>query len=544
MKDIKYKALLNTILKSKIILAFLLMSVCLQAQTFIPKQLALNSIGGNTFDSKPPYSINCYPLGYDNHNYYLLLEVSWLFGFSNDYKYGIYVIDEDVSSIKEYPINLTNSESFIKSIISEEKISLIIMSYDSDNEEAQVIKRDYSKEDGDLENEQIIVRFPSIHNPNAIVNWSTSPRSFEAISPDSSKMALVFLSEIKKNKYKDFYTLVFDKNGEQITNSKNQLNFTNTEFSTQNIAVNNKGEVFVGSITHSDNSKLPNENSMIEIYMVSEFGNNTFTFPIKDMFYRDLYIKTLKNGNIFMAALVANDDDDDVYPNHINSILFDAEDVNVISNYLKDITPINDEINNTFLNTFDLSMNDKTSLKRFPYKLNIKEVLELKNGEIVINCEQKTDFMTNDGGTKQVRGSVLILFANKEAEINNYNSIIKKQDGSQFYFNFDVSTMGYLSYRIFENNDKIVYVYNDNVKNYTSTDVKYSFTNSLFDYNSLCIVSSMHENNKNPIITPLTGKTSSYRYLAEVLGVNNNKAVIISRTLESQTFYIESIILE
>lgn len=540
MKYIKHKALLDAILKSKIILLFVLISVnLLQAQTLIPKQLALNSIGGNTFESKTPSTLNCYSLGYDKQNYYLLLEVFCSFGFSVEEKYSIYVIDKNISIIKEYPIDLKKSESFVSSIVSEKTISLIIMLYDSDI--AQVIKRDYSKEDGALEKEEVIVKFPSNRNPNAGYFGTSMARSFQAISPDSSKIAFVFLSEIKKNNFKDFYTLVFDKNGELIMNSKNQFSFTNTEFYTNNIAVTNQGEVFVGSITHSDKSKLPNENSMIELFMVSEFDNKTFTIPIKDMFYRDLYIKTLKNGNIFMAALVANDDDDDDYPTHINSILFDAKDIYVVSNNMKDITSINEDINNILLNTYNLSMVDKLSLKRSPYRLDIEEVLELQNGEIVINCEQKTEFITNDVN-KQIRGSVLILHADKEAEIYNYNSIIKKQDGLLGFY-ADAKKQ-YLSYWSFENKDKIVYLYNDNVNNYTSSDIKYSFSNFLFYFNTLCIVANLHENSKDQTITPLTGKTSSYRYLAGLLGVDNNRAVIITRSIESQTLYIESIELE
>ncbi len=102
-------------------------------------------------------------------------------------------------------------------------------------------------------------------------------------------------------------------------------------------------------------------------------------------------------------------------------------------------------------------------IKTLPLQIGQEEVLELKNGEIVINCEQKTDIMTNDG-IKQIRGSVLILYADKEAEINNSNSIIKKQDGFQFVFGYTDAKKRYLSYWSFENKDKIVYLYNDNVK--------------------------------------------------------------------------------
>ena len=181
-------------------------------------------------------------------------------------------------------------------------------------------------------------------------------------------------------------------------NAKGKFDFNRDEFALKSIAVSNQGDVYMGLFTPNENCKS-NDKSSLELLLNSKEGEQKYTFPINDMFYRDVSIKVVRDGNIFLAALVAPKKNS--YPTHIKTMIIDPVSFELVSSDIAEINVVKKEISTSSFNY---------------YRLKILNIIQMQDDKILINCEQYFDELSS-GGLSQLRGPIVMVYSDIDAKI-------------------------------------------------------------------------------------------------------------------------------
>ena len=456
-----------------------------------------------------------YGFGSDENNYYVY------HGHENSF----FIINKKFTTSKECLIKGEKSDRFLKILMTEEDVVVFVARNKKSEQKMQIVKQLYSKTTGKLKDETVIA--------HSTMSKSESWFFMSETSPDKTKTGYVFMIASKKNTVDSYYAAVLDQDGNLEWDATHDLELSNEVFVVQDLSVTNKGELYLALLSFPEKAKkAADKKTYIDLVFLTDGTKEKMKMPLEKYSEADVKLKVLKNGDVYLAALFAVDDDS--YKKEFFSMKINSQNFNDAGSHKKEI-----EENNTHIRlpaSYFIP-------GKYLYNLGIEKILELDNGTIAVVCEQGASVMFRSGSYQnpmimyvKIRGSVTTFFVNgNDASIKDV-SVMEKLQMNRSQANYDAKCFN-LSIFPFVYGNKVGYLFNDCLKKYT-TPAKYkgtSFKNT--DGKDACIVLSTQESGDKAKIELLSGNKEAGRLFRQILFEEDDRLVLL--TQNSKGAYIE-----
>ena len=256
---------------------------------------------------------------------------------------------------------------------------------------------------------------------------------YSSISPDKSKIAyLVNALTLKKGDlfYDRSYLLMFDNNGNLLWQTNFKLNFANSSFRIEGIAVNNDAEAYIVSLSY-ENKKNRQENQVIETFLANENGiESRRKSDKKGVNVTDMSFITLNNGNLFIGGYYShksvNTNRETGYFGHDKGdfesygkfgLLLNKDDLSEIAFNVID-----------FKNSIPKGATYDESYSHYYYTL-VNTIIETADGNITLFGEEYRQEPGNNYVPPMAKTRNLIIDAfNQSGELVNSSILFKKQE--------------------------------------------------------------------------------------------------------------------
>ena len=479
----------------------------LQAQSLQKTALNIEKFKGAAGMRPNPATIQ--GLGSDEDNYYVFYSIVSLFG---KFDASFFVINKKLANAKEYPLSKDKEDRFLWVQATEEELVILLARDKKGEQRTQIIKQGYAKTTGKLKKETVIASFPKSKSEHWYFYSSTSP--------DKTKKGFLFMLAGKKNTVDSYYATVLNQDYDVAWETTNDLEISNESFNIEDIAITNKGDMYVAFYSKpKDEKKSADKNSYIDLVYLTDGSKDKMNFRIDEKKSSgQILLKALKNNDVYLAGLFTVENpskrDNNFTQKEFLSIKINGSNFNVSGSYTKKF--------------------EERYVKGRPNSvanMGLINVLELNNGDIAVLCEQSLFIIYTSNNTTiytKIRGAVTTLFVKGEDASIDYVSVMDKTQSNKS--NFDIPTKAlHLSVFPFVYGNKVGYIFNDCLKRYT-TPAKYKehfFKSANGDDAS--IVLNLQENGEKAEITPLTGRLPAKRLVREILFQENDRLVILTR---------------
>jgi len=367
----------------------------------------------------------------------------------------IYKVDNDLQSAKSSIISFPSDDyQFIGCTDNNESIIAFYSVQDKKNDFLSIKKVVFDKNNlGAETNIEEITNMPFDNRDMCV--------TLTAKSYDKSKFAINILHTTAKGDFTGIYTAVFN-GAELIWSNKEIPSLGNENFEIEDMQVSNEGVAYIG-ISSFSNKGPKSENEKFHLYVINEKEGQLFTETVSYGLIRDMKLKLLKNGNLFMGGY---------YSENLMS--------NATGSFSYVFNPTNEEFTSRTHQQFsedyksaprpDVFLTTKYANQQ--YTAICQYIFELESGNIVMLGEQKyiKTVITQNGNTVE-RSYVIFaknILCNSFTPAGEYEgfTMIKKHQGIaiQKLFTYDPREV-LLSYYATQKGNNIYLLYNDNADN-------------------------------------------------------------------------------
>jgi len=482
----------------------------LNAQTLQKTALTIEKFKGAAGMRVNPADIRGF--GSDESNYYVYYGITGLWG---GFDASFFVIDKNLTSAKEFSLSKDKDDRFLWVQTTEDDMVILLARDKKGEEKTQIIKQAYAKTTGKLKKETVIANFPKSKSDNWYFYSSTSP--------DKTKKCFLFLLANKKNSVDSYYAAVLNQDCEMEWNTTQGLEVSNESFSVGDIAVNNKGDVYVAFLSGPKDEKKPSDpNSYIDLIYLTDGSKDKMSFGIdKKHIRKQIQLKALKNNDIYLAGLLS---EESVIKKEFLSIKINGNNFNVLGEHRERLEGKG--------NIKDQTVSDMV----------IVTIFELNNGDVAVLGEQRRTNITDQGIIKMCWGVTTFFVKGDDASIEH----VSARDKSQLVktsINYSSYQLFHLSIFPFVYENKIGYLFNDCLKRYANPS-KYKrehFKSANGD--DVSIVLSTQESGEKAEIVPLTGnKLPAKRLIRQILFQEDDQLIVLTRNRKEA--YIETLNLK
>ena len=449
----------------------------------------------------------------DEQNYYFTYSTSVMTSLvSANVAVDFFVIDKKLTAIKSYPVILEKEHFYVETFVTKNHILIFLTHYDKKQKERYLIKQTYSKETGELLQQETIAKI-SIEPKRHVARLKST------ISPDGSKLGFVYMIIETNFKVDGFLAIVFDEEGEMQWKSyqKSVGSSSNEKSSLMDVAVSNDACLYFASHSYPD-KKSPNRTHYLDLVSLSDKGKEKSTISFNDQEAISMKIKILKNGNAYVAALLRDKTENKKLS--MASILINPKSLDAEHVFTEQFAPNPVIVDN--------------------YGTEIVDIIELNDKKTTVICEQKltTVYQTPYYSTyTRRRGTVVAFSIAPNAEIEQ-TCFLEKYQMNQVSRQIEANEM-HISISPCVYKDQLILLYNDNVESKkSSADIKKLED----DGKNVSIMMAIQKDDDNMEKLSLTGNTPANRLLREVLFVEKDYFVVLTRT--NTMAYIEKIIMD
>lgn len=453
----------------------------------------------------------------DSNTYYFHLVEKGLRNINAPDSHSILLVNKYLTTIRKVFLWEDTNNSFLEIISNDKKIIVLAKEF-KHGKSISIIRKIYSKPDLTLLDETKIATF-EIGSPN--------PSNFHIVkSPDKSKTGFVGL--VAKDGILDSYNVtIIDNSGEIIWKTIEKLKFGDKPFIIEDIALTNNAQMFIAFHSRPKDEKATNDRkSDLNILFLDANDKSSLHIPFENKM-EDVKLHVLKNGNLFIAGILSLSTEGCPFQ-YFNKIISEHN--------LEIIGKDSQEISFT-KNDFLYEVNP--SSKIFDFTVNVLVISELNNGNISILCEQISDVVIKSDVLYRylkTRGNIVSFLSENDGIIKSKNEIEKFQQQTA---NFDANPhLMHVSVLSFTYENKTAYLFNDAIRNYETLsppkekvyfDKKYGRDSGIY-----MIVEEDGDLSKT---IALTGIDPAKKFLCEVLVVEKDKAIVLTRNKKSA--YIE-----
>jgi len=468
---------------------------------------------------------NVYGFGSDEKNYYVCQDMHY-----GGVSLSFFIINKKFTSpVKQCPIKGEKGDHFLKILLLEDDVVILLARHKKSEQKSQIIKQTYGKTTGKFKKETAIASFPMSKSEY----WLAST----TISPDKTKTGILFMIANKKNDVDSYYAALLNQNGEVEWDVTHDLEISNESFSVQDFTVTNNGDLYIAFCSEPEKiKKATDKNLYIDLVFLTDGIKEKMTIPIKKYQVVEVKLQPLKNGEVYLAALFA--EDNKTYETEFLSMVLNGNNFNDNKSHTKEIKETNTHVR---------VMAGSVIPTKFLYRLGIERVLELDNGNIAVVCEQaiNASYMVRSGNMVstaylKVRGSVTTFFVNGDDASVEDVSTMEKYQLKRHDLNFPAKSL-HLSIFPFVYGNKVGYIFNDCLKKYTTPE-KYkgtSFKN--IDGKDVAIVLSTQASGEKAELKLLSGNVAAGRLFRQILFEESDKLIVFTQSKKGA--YIETLSL-
>ena len=407
------------------------------------------------------------------------------------------------------------SDSFLE-IFSNEKQIIVLTKEIKTGKSISIVKKTYSKSDLTLLEETKVAVFD--------IEKSNPYRFYTVKSPDKSKVGLIgFIA--KNGMFNNYYVSVFDELGEIILKTEEKLMFENENYIIEDIALTDNAQLYITFNSRPKEEKTEAETSYLNIVALNENDKNNLRIPFENQI-KDVKLHILTNGNLFIAGILD-------FP--AKKPIFQYFNMIISEDNLRIISRNSEKIN--FERKYHIE--ELSPPQIFDFTVNIINISELEDGNISVLCEQVSNVVIKSNvlyNFLKTRGDVVSFLIDNKGVIKSKNQMEKfqKQTGR-----FDVSPqLLHVSTFSFTYGDKIGYLFNDAVRNYETLSAekeKIPFNRKYGRDSGIYMITE--ENGKMSKTIALTGIDPAKKFLCELLVVEEDKLIVLTR--DKKSAYIE-----
>jgi len=460
--------------------------------------------------------------GSDEDNYYVYHGITGLWG---KFEASFFVINKRLASVKEFPLSKEKEDRFLWVQAGEEDLIILLARDKKGEERTQIIKQAYAKTTGKLKKETIIASFPKSKSEHWYFYSSTSP--------DKTKKCFLFLLANKKSSVDSYHVAVLNQDCEVEWDATHDLEISNENFDIENIAVTNKGDMYVALYSKpKDVKKSVNKKSYIDLIYLTDGSKDKMNFRLNENYQSgQVRLMALKNNDLYLAGLFSIEStskkDKDLFKRDFLSIKISGSNFNVAGEYKKSFE--------------ERAVKGKPS---FVPSMWFFDVLELNNGDIAVLCEQKVNriIVSNNQTTyTKTRGSVTTIFAKGNDGSIDHVSVMNKMQYNSSSFDYSQHAI-HLSIFPFVYGNKVGYLFNDCLKRY-ATPAKYKMDNFRSpNGDDASIVLNTQESGEKAEIVSLTGnKLPAKRLVRQILFQEDDRLILLTRNKKEA--YVETLSL-
>jgi hypothetical protein len=469
-----------------------------------------------------PMKINANPsaiqlIETNEDTYYFHLTKRDLRDINTPDSHSIILVNKYLTTIEKKTFWMDSTNSFLE-ILSNENQIIVLTKEIKTGYSISIVRRIYSKKDLSLISKAEMVTFRIV---------KSNPANFYAVkSPDKSKVGLLGL--IAKNGiFNDYFVAIVNNSGEIIWEKKEDLALDNKPFAVEDITLSNNGQMVLAFHSRPQKEETGNDKkSDLNIVFFEENTKNNLHLPFENNL-EDVKLHVLKNDNIFIAGILRLSAEGHLFQ-YFNKIV-SKHDLEVIGEDSQKI--------NFARNDFLYEVNP--SPKIFNFTVNIHNISQLKNDDIAVLCEQVSDVTIKSDVLYRylkTRGNVVSFLVENDGVIKSKNEIEKFQ---QQMGNLDMSPhLLHVSVLPFAYENKTGYLFNDAIKNYETLSPpkeKIPFNRKYGRDSGIYMI--IEEDGDLSKTIALTGIDPAKRFLCELLAVEEDRAIILTR--DKKSAYIE-----
>lgn len=447
----------------------------------------------------------------DSQNYYFSYSTELLMKLNANF----FIMEKGLGQIRNYPIIMRKGEEYMETFATEKHILIFLTRYEKESNEKIIIKQTYSKENGKLLGQETIAKVP-IEAKKRIWRLRTT------LSPDGSKLGMIYMLMDNRFLVDKFLAIVINQHGEVEMKSSQKIDFcSNGNSSLMDVALSNDACFYLTYYSYPD-KKSPDKARYLDVFSLSENNKEKNAILLRDKDVLSSKIKILENGNVYIASILRESTgNDDKKESFISSVFINPTSLLVENSFLKQFAP------------------HATLLKN--YGTSVVSILELNKEDIAVICEQHLTTRYSDVVTTYTkrRATAITAFVTHNAEIEQLN-YHEKYQMNQATADIKEKQM-HLSILPFIHDGQLIYLYNDHFDVKKSDDIKKLDNIKKLDDNggNVNIMMAIQKSNDNIETLSLTGNTSAGRLLREVLSVEKDRIVVLTRN--NTTAYIEVI---
>jgi putative component of toxin-antitoxin plasmid stabilization module len=341
----------------------------------------------------------------------------------------------------------------------------------------------------------------------------------------------------KQNFVDSYYATVLDQDYNVEWETTNDLEISNESFNVSDIALNNKGNMYIAFFSKpKDEKKSADKKSYIDLIYLTDGEKDRMTFNLNDNYFEEqIRLKALKNNDIYLAGLCYVETGIErkkyFHRQEFISIKIDGNKFNVVGDYKKDFYE-------------EWIKGQKRVEPTYVPNMRIINMLELNNGDVAVVCEQvSSSIIISSYYNTYIKShnSVTTIFVKGDDGSIEHTSTMRKVQYNSSKFECPSKAL-HLSIFPFVYGNKVGYIFNDCLKRYAKPH-KYKM-----DYfesangDDAAIVLNIQESGEKDEITVLTGdKLPAKRLVRQILFEENDRLIVLTRNKKEA--YIETLSL-
>ena len=287
--------------------------------------------------------------------------------------------------------------------------------------------------------------------------------SFVTVSPNGQKAAVSVILANKKGNMKGSAVILLGEGGEQLWENSFDPEFDNPTFFITDMAVSDKGEVYIGAVSYANETRKARDNETFHLYEITDNDVKFVDEKVSFGYICNGKLLLKRNGEVVCGGYFSNSLNEKAQGSYMMVFEKNAGD-----------------LKNTSFQKFPAEYYGETKtalgmLKGEKMSVDVCDLYEFQDGTMVMLGEQRemlvrTVYNKYGSTTYYIyhARNILAGFADENGNLGTFEMIPKYQVAGSFLYQMNVRQLrsyGY-SFNSFMNNNKVEIIYPDNMDNY------------------------------------------------------------------------------
>lgn len=282
--------------------------------------------------------------------------------------------------------------------------------------------------------------------------------TYLSVSPDKSKVVLMYFSSVEKADFKGVEVMTFDNNGERIWNTALELDHAGREFQVLDLMITNDAEVFVPMVSYVVPGKNARTDEKLHIYDITADHINSRSESVTFGHISNGRLIQTRDGNLSLGGFYRTTLKDNENGSYM---------VKMDARYVTFINISSQGFPSTYKER-SVSKSGVANVANQNHYVTADKLVEFDNGNVALIGEQRNiSSVTDDKGITTYNyfaKNILFVTADENADIKEFKLFKKNQASSANTQSVEFEDLG-LSYNLYFIDNKLYILFADNIDN-------------------------------------------------------------------------------